>query len=212
MAGALSNLSVDYEILFRDDGSHDESRKALEQVASTYGRVKCFYNERNRGLGFTLRKLFSDAQGKVIIYLDCDLPFGVDVLPLMLDGIQRYDMVVASRYLNIKNKILWRRKIASRLYYILCKILFNMPVCDIGSGSVAMKKGVVNSLCLRTEGFDIHAEIFAKALRANFSIKEIPAVCRDKGLGSFRILKHGPKIVIDTLKLWFRLTYENRFC
>lgn len=201
----LNSMSVDYEILFRDDASSDGSRKKLEEISLRHSRVRCFYNQRNQGLGFTLKQLFNDAQGEVIIYLDCDLPFGVDIFPLLLEEIQNHDIVVASRYAGSISRVPFLRKIASRMYYFLCKFLFSLSVRDVGSGTVALRKESLRLLELKAQRFGIHAEIFAKAQKLKLLVKELSAPYRPSRSSSFSIFRHGPGVIVDTIKLWWRL-------
>src|SRR3989344_3683816 len=101
----LGAMSVRYEILLRDDGSRDHSREVLQELPVQYAQVRVFFNDKNRGLGFTLRQLFVDAQGACVIYMDCDLPFGAEVVRKVLGHLEKYDIVVCSRYLGKRNNV-----------------------------------------------------------------------------------------------------------
>jgi len=198
----LEDNGHDFEILICDDGSQDNVRPVMQQLARLYWRVKPFFNEGNRGLGYTLKVLFHNARGEVIIYLDCDLPFGKGIISVLLNEIHYSEIVLASRYRGEKSVVHWPRWLMSRLYYLLCRMLFCLPVRDIGSGSVALKKEVIDKISLISNGFAIHAEIFLRASRAGYSIKEIPYSAKHASLGNFRILRHGPAVLLETLILW----------
>jgi len=205
----LDRLKVNYEILLRDDGSKDNSLLILEELAKQYAHVRFFFNRVNVGLGFTLRELFIEAKGEVVIYCDCDLPFGEEVTALLFKEIQHYDIVVASRYRGARNNVRFIRRISSRLYYYLCKCLFNISVVDIGSGAVAIKAEKLKNLDLKTFGFDIHAEIFTKAAKGGLSIHEIPVSSQGGTLHTFSILKHGLHTLIMTIQLWKHLRQKS---
>lgn len=199
----LEDMNQDYEILFGDDGSIDRSKDILEGIARYDHKIRVF-SHPNRGLGYTLRQLFEYASGDVIIYLDIDLPFGVESLSQLLETIKYTDVVLASRYKNLNNRIPVQRKITSRFYYFLCKFLFDIPVKDIGSGLVIFRKEVLDSLNLSSCGFDIHIELFTKIRKQGFSIREVPLQYTYNGYTTFSILSHGPSILINTIKLWLR--------
>ncbi|MCK4882729.1 MAG: glycosyltransferase family 2 protein [Candidatus Omnitrophica bacterium] len=198
----MDPLRMNYEILLCDDGSTDGSGEVLKRIASRYPEARCFYNLSNRGLGATLKRLLNDAQGEKIVYCDCDLPFGADAIPVLLKGLEVSDITVASRYRGAVNRTPFTRKVCSRLYYFLCRLLFNIPVMDIGSGSVAMCRRVAQEISLKARGFDVHAEFYLKALKMGFAIDEISVESMITGQGSFCIWVHGPDALVKTFKLY----------
>ncbi len=193
---------LEYEILLRDDGSSDGSADVLRRLADQRSGVRCAFNEKNRGLGFTLRRLFEEAQGQTVVYCDVDLPFGTAVLKDLVALSKKYEMVVVSRYLAAgQGRVPFLRRTVSRMYFWLCRILFHVPVFDIGSGTVAMSREVLTRVPLRADGFDIHMEIINAFSARRCSILEIPGSYCDKGPGTFSILRHGPRVVVDTIRL-----------
>ena len=204
LVSTLSGRVGSYEILLRDDSSTDSSKKVMEALSVKFPHLRCFYNEYNRGLGYTLRAMFKDCTGNSIVYCDCDLPFGAGIIPKLVAGLGRHDIVVASRYKGVSSRLRLSRRFFSRMYYIFCRILFNIPVLDIGSGTVAMKRAVIEKLMLSADGFDIHAEIYVRAKEAGFSIYEVPVRVQDAYGGSFSILRHSAGVIIGTLRLWVK--------
>ncbi len=200
----LDSIGQDYEIIFENDASCDKSKDILEEIAHKCQKVKVFFHYPNRGLGFTLRQLFKYASGQIIIYLDIDLSFGIENLPELLKELKYADVVLASRYAGLKSRISLVREITSRLYYVFCKALFDIPVKDIGSGLVIFKKDALESITLLSNGFDIHIEIFAQLKKHGFIIKEMPLKYSAKGYSTFSIWKYGWGILIQTLKFWLR--------
>jgi glycosyltransferase involved in cell wall biosynthesis len=203
---AISSVTDDYEIIFRVDGSPDNSEAVLEKIAKEDSRVKVFAHKPNRGLGYTLRALFEDASGEYIIYFDADsfLCFDLSFLQSMIDKITDVDVVVVSRYFF--NPLLpFHRWLASEAYYWLNKILFGIEIRDIGSGFVIFKKAALEKITLRSDGFEIHSEIFVKLSKAGCKLKEVPLAYKHWSGGSFRFLKHGPKAVVETFRLWMEM-------
>ena len=199
---ALEKNKNDYEILFRNDGSTDNSKKILKRIVKNDKKVK-FFSNTNHGLGFVLRHLFKDATGDILIYMDADayLSFDLNMLPRMLKETQDFDAVIASRY---KNGIIpIHRLIPSRIYKIINMLLFGINVDDVGSGFVVFREDAINSLELNSDGFDIHIEIFTKLRRAGFKILEIPVRYSHWQDGSFSVFSHGPRTLMNTIK--FRL-------
>lgn len=199
----LDKTGCDYEIIFRDDASSDKSKRIIEDIAASDSKVKAYFHFPNQGLGFTLRQLFKEACGDVIIYSDIDLPFGTECLARLLKELSDVDVVLASRYGSVRSKIPLLRNISSRAYYLLCKILFHIPVKDLGSGLVLFKRMVFEEINLSACGFDIHIEIFNYLKYKGFRVKEIPEKYIHTGHTTFSILTHGPHIVSDTIRRRF---------
>jgi glycosyltransferase involved in cell wall biosynthesis len=197
----LESVGEDYEILLRDDGSQDKSEEVLENISRRYEKVKSSSNGLNQGLGFTLRALFKEARGDIIIYCDIDLPFGEGIVSRLLEEIKGRDIAVASRYSGGHGRVKFLRRVISRLYYAFCKRLLFIEVSDIGSGSVAITRGAMTLLNLKSSGFAVHAEMYAQASRKGLRIREFPAVSRPDGLSSFSVARHGVGVIRETMWL-----------
>ena len=64
----------DYEVVFVDDGSRDNSWIVLENLSSQYGaKLKAIMLSRNYGKSAGLQKGFELASGKVVFTMDADL-------------------------------------------------------------------------------------------------------------------------------------------
>jgi glycosyltransferase involved in cell wall biosynthesis len=200
----LDDLGYDYDIIFRDDGSSDKSKDILKGILQKDSKVRLFSHEQNRGLGFTLRELFKDADGDIIVYLDIDLPFGLEILPLLIERIETSDVSLASRYAGLPSDIPLLRWVSSRLYYWMCKVLFGIKTKDIGSGLVVFRRKVLEGINLSSQRFDIHIELFNKIEKGGFSIKEVPAKYNYNGYSTFSIVRHGPGIFANTLGFWLK--------
>jgi len=119
----------------------------------------------------------------------------------LLKKINDGDVIIASRYRN--NKIPFYRLFPSLIYRLVNRFLFGVDIDDIGSGFVIFKKKVLDGINLRSNGFDIHIELFTKIKKSGFKIIEAPVKYTHWKGGSFRVLKHGPRTLTNTLK--FRL-------
>lgn len=204
---AIAPLATDYELVFCYDGSPDESLSVLQELAAADAHVRVLANERNMGLGYTLRQLFRAAQGDVVIYFDADAYrcFDLTVLPNFLEMIRQYDVLVAARYEESQDHIPFYRVYASRLYHLLGRWLFGVQVTDVGSGFVMFRRRVIEQLDLRANGFDIHIELFARAKRAGYRIKEVNVPYMHWFGGSFSVFRHAWATFKGTLRMWWHL-------
>ena len=74
----------EYEVIFVDDGSRDESWNVISDLYSKYSRkVKAIRLARNYGKSGGLQKGFEAASGKVVFTMDADLQDSPDELLAM---------------------------------------------------------------------------------------------------------------------------------
>lgn len=198
----FEKITNDYEILFRNDGSTDNSEEVLKKIAENDKKVKLFSNS-NHGLGYVLRHLFKDAKGDYVIYFDADayLSFDLNILSDLFNKTNDADVVIATRY---KKGSPLSRLIPSYIYRLVNNILFRIDIVDVGSGFVLFRRKVLNEIELKSNGFEIHVELFKKIKKKGFRIIKVPVSYFHWKGGSFKIFKHGPTTLIETLKLWWR--------
>src|SRR4051812_25514859 len=72
MQSVLNQTYTELEVLIADDGSKDNTRRIIDEVAKTDRRVRVFHNEENIGVLSTRNKLFEHACGSFITLLDAD--------------------------------------------------------------------------------------------------------------------------------------------
>lgn len=68
----LNQTFEDFEFLLCDDGSSDDTRKFLEDLAKSDSRIKVLYNEKNLGLAASLNRCLEASEGQFIARHDCD--------------------------------------------------------------------------------------------------------------------------------------------
>lgn len=207
---AVKSVTNDYELLFRIDDSPDNSEQVLKKIISKDKKVKIFSHKPNKGLGYTLRKLFQDAKGDYIVYFDADafLSFDLEMFPVLFKKTKTSDAVIASRYVK-SPQVPFYRHFASEIYSLINNTLFGIRIRDIGSGFVIFKKKAIRNINLTSDGFDIHIEIYSKLARKKYKIEEVPATYKHWRGGSFKVFKHGPKTLLNTILLGFRMLMKK---
>lgn len=104
IAEVSNESNLRYDILVVDDGSADDTAAIAQSKAAEGLPVRVVSNERNSGLGFTIRRGLREAStaaapDDVLITLDADLTQDPGYVPSMLERIDAgYDVVIASRY------------------------------------------------------------------------------------------------------------------
>lgn len=202
-----------YEIIFANDGSTDNTKKILEHIVAKDKKVRLISWNKNRGMGYAQKNLYRAAKGSLVIEMDADLSIKPTIFRDFMRYIEDYDVVIASKYKGIKGIIPLNRKIPSRVYYLVCKILFGITVKDVQSSFKIFRINVLENLNLKSDWYELHVELMYKLKQKGYKIKEIPAYYSHRSKGSkFNMLINGPQTLINTFLLWWKLknNFKNR--
>lgn len=124
---ALSNSQYNWEYLFINDGSLDNTLDVLRQLRHRNKRVNFIDLSRNFGKELAMLAGFDNAKGDCVIIMDADLQHPPQVIPSMLEKWEKgYDDIYAKRLSRGKESRL--RKWMSLLYY---RILSSIARIDV---------------------------------------------------------------------------------
>ncbi|MBX9785491.1 MAG: glycosyltransferase family 2 protein [Chitinophagaceae bacterium] len=116
------HLPQDFELLWVDDGSTDDSLAEIEQLSMRDARIKCIILTRNFGQKSAVSAGFDFANGNTIVVMDGDLKHPPSTIPAMLEKISAgYEIVNA---INTKHAKTFRlqRMIMDGYYSFLNRI------------------------------------------------------------------------------------------
>lgn len=197
----------EFEVIFVNDGSTDNSLGLIRDIMETDKRIKVITYPNNKGYGYALKQGLEFATGDIIITMDADLAMDPQsVIASCLDQINNYHIVICSRYKGIKPEYPLMRKIVSWCYRKLNKMMFKMPFEDTQSGFIGFEKKILSFIQLKSDDFSILVELIAKAYKAKCQIIEIPIKFIHGTLsGQTSIWKSGPKMFKNTISIWKEL-------
>lgn len=206
----LSGLGRDFEIVFVDDGSDDDTYDILELLSQNMKEVRPYRSRKNIGKGMALREAALKAKGELIVFLDADLELHPSLIGQMIKQMEEEDADVAlgsKRHPESKVNYPWHRKVLSNLYYGVNRMLFGIPVKDTQTGIKVFKKEVLDQvipkLIEKQYAFDLELIVNVHAL--GYRIIEVPIrlnYSRVFGrIGASAFIR----TAIDTLAIFYRL-------
>ena len=188
LAEVFRSNGLDGELIVVDDNSPDGTGRIVDELARRYP-VRCLHRPAKMGLssgvidGWRFARPDSEALGAI----DADFSHDPSILPKMVAALEsrRYGLAIGSRYVRgggIKNWPL-KRKITS---IVACMLAWPLvPIRDITSGYLLVKREALEGVELDPIGFKIGLEVAAKAHYGK--ALEVPYVFVDRVVGQSKL-------------------------
>lgn len=186
----------DWELIFVDDGSLDETVRVLEGIVELDPRVRVVEFRRNYGQTPAMAAGIQYAQGEVIVTMDGDLQNDPSDIPRFLEQIEAgYDIVLGWR--ENRQDALITRKLPSWIANRIIGKITGVPVRDNGCSLKAYRSAVIKEVPLYSE---LHRFIPAMASLAGTRTIEIPVRHHPRAFGESKYgLKRIYKVVLDLI-------------
>lgn len=102
----LYEIEYEWEIVFVDDGSIDNTVKIIKEIAESEKRIKLVEFSYNHGKQLAITAAIQHASGDFLIYMDSDLQDPPEEIPrLILEINKGYDLVFGIRKIKMDSKI-----------------------------------------------------------------------------------------------------------
>jgi len=204
---ALAN--VNWEVMFVDDDSTDDTARRIRALALVDPRVRCIQRIGRRGLSTACIEGVLASSAPYVAVMDADLQHDEALLPRMLEILltENVDVVIGSRYAaggglgNWAGNRAWISRLGTRLARLVC----NQDIADPLSGFFMCRRDVFEDVVRRLSGhgFKILLDLLASSSRP-LRVCELPF--------EFRTRRHGES-KLDTLVAWeyFALLADKLF-
>ncbi len=168
----LDDRITDYEVLPVDDGSRDRTGEIIDRLGKEMPRLRPLHHPQNRGYGAALRTGFDAATKRFVFYMDGDGQFDIrdldQLLPLATD-----DEHIVTGY-RIERRDPFMRRLNAKLFGgWLVRVMLAVRVRDLNCAFKLIPKKVLNNITLESTGALINAELYGRAVRKRFGIKEV---------------------------------------
>src|SRR5918994_377662 len=196
IVAALEPLHVSFEMVFVNDGSHDDTLRIAVDVARRDPRVRVVNFRRNYGQTPAMAAGIEHARGEILVTMDGDLQNDPADIGLFLEKMDEgYDIVVGWRH-NRQDKLI-SRKLPSRIANRLIGKVTGVPITDNGCSLKAYRASLIKQIPLYSE---MHRFIPALASIAGPRIVEIKTVTSftSRPLRWFSLLS-APLLVLATI-------------
>src|SRR3989344_5972458 len=137
-------LSRNYEVIFVDDGSADNTFELVKKAAEKNPKFKVIKLSRNFGHQAAFNVGIDFAQGIMVLTMDGDLQHPPSLIPIFIKHAEEgFDIVIGERLDNRQNS--WLREAGGRNFYKIMSAITNLEFRNV-SDFALYKRPVVNAL------------------------------------------------------------------
>jgi len=200
-----------YEILVVVNGSRDRTEDVVREYARAHKPVRVIVDPRPIGKGGAVMLGFSQAQGRLVGFVDADGATPPEAFHELVEHIGAAGAIIASRWMpgaRISVQQPFKRRLASRLFNALVRVMFGLRISDTQCGAKLLTREAVQAILphigITQWAFDV--DLLFQLRRAGFAILEIPTTWQDVSGSQLRMCKASADMFVAMVRL--RLLYS----
>jgi dolichol-phosphate mannosyltransferase len=185
----------DVRVLVIDDNSPDGTGRLADRLAQELDYVDVLHRPRKEGLGPAyiagFRQAFEGGAER-ILEMDCDFSHDPKDVPRLIDATDDADLALGSRYVDGGQVADWgpvRRAIsAGGSFY--ARVLLSVQIRDLTGGFKCYRSQVLETIdldAINAKGYAFQIETTYRALRAGFTVVEVPIRFADREVGGSKM-------------------------
>lgn len=200
---------VEYIIIV--NGSVDNTVRVVHEYVTRFKNVKMVDIKDRIGKGGALLRGFHEATGELVGFADADGATPPAAFQDLVDYIGDAGCIIASRWLpesNVTFKQPLPRRIASRTFNRMVKILFRIHIHDTQCGAKLLTREAVDRAVFKVSShfwaFDV--DLLFQVARAGLKVTEHPTTWHDVAGSKIKVVKSSWEMLLAILRL--RLRYS----
>lgn len=206
LKGVLDRLGTEYEIIYIDDGSIDNTLSILEEIQAGDPTVMVLSFRRNFGQTAAFAAGFDFARGDVVVTMDGDLQNDPEDIPKLLNLIETNDLV--SGWRKKRQDPFFSRRLPSIIANWLISKVTGVKLHDYGCSLKAYRREVIKNLRLYGE---MHRFIPAVASWYGVRVAEVETIHHPRLRGKSKYgITRTIKVVLDLITVKFLQSFSTR--
>ena len=204
---AMEATKMSWELILVNDGSSDDSAKALKEAKRNCDELFVLTFRRNYGQSAAMQAGIDHAKGGLIAFLDADLQNDPADIPNLLAAMKRDEADVVSGW-RVNRKDNGIRVMPSKIANALISKLTGVALHDYGCSLKIYKTSVLKEVRIYGE---MHRFIPALVSQFGAKVTELPVNHRSRKYGESKYgLDRTFRVVLDLLVVKFFLKYMHR--
>ena len=175
LSNYISLNQLQWEIIVAVDGD-DGTEDIVNLYHNKFPFVRSKRASCRSGMGGGIRRGILASTGEYLFLMDGDGSSSLQSMIQSIELLREYDIVNFNRYSQVENKIPLKRRLASRSFNLMLKVIFGIRVSDTQCGYKIMRRAAVMPLVRRltvSNAFFLSA-IFIYAKKYGVSVVEMP--------------------------------------
>lgn len=196
----------DFEVIFIDDGSTDDSWKIIEFLAEVNREIKAIRFRKNYGKSPALMAAFKQAEGDIIITMDADLQDFPEEIPELYEVLKSKNADIISGWKQNRQDPKLTKNLPSKIFNSVARKVSGLELHDFNCGLKAYRSEVAKELELHG---DMHRYIPVLAKNIGFGRiyeKKVRHQARKYGKSKF-----GKRRFVNGFLDLITLSFINRF-
>ena len=183
------------EVLVIDDNSPDGTGRLADDLAAADPRVRVLHRAGKLGLGTAVLAAMRHAMDHgydLHVNMDADFSHHPRYLPALLAGMDRYDVMIGSRYVagGGSENWPWSRRLMSRAVNGMVRLLLRVPAHDTSGAYRCYRVAKLRQTRLDkvlSRGYSFQQEVLYHCRQAGCRIGETPIVFADRRAGTSKV-------------------------
>ncbi len=171
----IRRVAPDAEILLVDS-SKDRTAEIAQELGARV--IKQFPPQ---GYGPAMNRAVREAYGDVVITLDCDDTYPVEVIPELMKYMEQgYDLVNTTRTWRRPKAMPFANFLANRVFALGARVLHGLKTTDVHSGMRAYRKTMIDQVQWIEKGPALPVDMYVIPFKRGFKTLEIPIDYRER--------------------------------
>ena len=200
----LAGAAPDHHLLIVDDNSPDGTGAVADKLAAEFDVVEVLHRPAKQGLGRAYLAGFRrvlDSGAELVLQMDADFSHDPADVPRLIKGASSADLVLGSRYVRGGGVSDWGllRRVLSRGGCWYAQHILGVEVNDLTGGFKCFNRRVLEGIKLdnvHADGYGFQIELTYCALKAGFSVVEVPITFRERQVGTSKM---SPRIALEAV-------------
>jgi len=158
----------------------DSSRDRTAEIAEAAG-CRVIRQFPPQGYGPAMNRAVREARGDVVITLDCDDTYPVEMIPKLAKMVEEgWDLVNTTRVWRRPKAMPFANFIANRFFALGARILHGIRTTDLHSGMRAYRKSMIDSVEWVEKGPALPVDMLVIPYRRGFRVTDVPIDYRER--------------------------------